>query len=241
MGPPGFSTSKDTTIRIGAIPVRAIARPVNFKVFNRTENREIPFAFLATDGQDGNFSASTFTVRDEIIFIETVGALRNQFTWRVYLVPSSTVQTVNPTNGDQLELKTIKPFTAQDVYEFQIDPSLNMARVDVDSAKSSLDKIKVVPNPYIVTNIVEPRPTTARPQQSRQLHFNHLPSKCTIYIYTVSGQLVNKLDVNNRNDDGTYVWNMLTKDNLELSYGIYLFVVDAPGVGVKKGKFAVIK
>jgi hypothetical protein len=241
MGPPGFSTSKDTTIRIGAIPVRAIARQVNFKVFNRTENREIPFAFLATDGQDGNFSASTFTVRDEIIFIETVGALRNQFTWRVYLVPSSTVQTVNPTNGDQLELKTIKPFTAQDVYEFQIDPSLNMARVDVDSAKSSLDKIKVVPNPYIVTNIVEPRPTTARPQQSRQLHFNHLPSKCTIYIYTVSGQLVNKLDVNNRNDDGTYVWNMLTKDNLELSYGIYLFVVDAPGVGVKKGKFAVIK
>jgi hypothetical protein len=57
----------------------------------------------------------------------------------------------------------------------------------------------------------------------------------------VSGQLVNKLEVNNRNDDGTYIWNMLTKDNLELAYGIYLYVVDAPGIGVRKDKFAVIK
>lgn len=241
MGPPGFGTSKDTTIRIGAIPVRAISRPTNFKVFNRTEDREVPFAFLATDGQDGNFSASSFTVRDEVIIIEDVGTLRNQFTWRVYMVPSTVVQSVNPTSGDRLELKTIKPFTANDVYEFKIDPALNMARVEADSAKNALDKIKVVPNPYVVTNIVEPRPTTAQPQQTRQLHFNHLPAKCTIYIYTVSGHLVNKLDVNNRNDDGTFIWNMLTKDNLELSYGVYLYVVDAPGIGVKKDKFAVIK
>lgn len=241
MGAAGFGASKDTTIRIGAIPVRAISRPTNFKVFNRTENREVPYAFLATDGQDGNFSASSFTVRDEIIFIEDVGNLKNQFTWRVYLVPSNTVQSVNPTSGDALVLKTIKPFTANDIFEFRIDPELNTAKVDADSASNALSKIKVVPNPYVVTNIVEPRPTSIQPQQTRQLHFNHLPAKCTIYIYTVSGQLVNKLDVNNRNDDGTYIWNMLTKDNLELSYGVYLYVVDAPGIGIRKDKFAVIK
>lgn len=241
MGPAGFGASKDTTIRIGAIPVRAPAKPTNFKVFNRTENREIPYAFLDTDKNDGNFSASTFTLRDEIIFIESVGNLRNQFTWRVYMVPSSTTASVNPANADVLTLRTIKPFTANDVFEFKIDPALNVARVESDSAASVLDNIKVVPNPYVVTNIAEPRPTTARPQQSRQLHFNHLPAKCTIYIYTVSGQLVNKLEVNNRNDDGTYIWNMLTKDNLELAYGIYLYVVDAPGIGVRKDKFAVIK
>jgi hypothetical protein len=34
---------------------------------------------------------------------------------------------------------------------------------------------------------------------------------------------------------------MLTKDNLEISYGIYLYHVEAPGVGEKVGKFAVIK
>jgi hypothetical protein len=33
----------------------------------------------------------------------------------------------------------------------------------------------------------------------------------------------------------------LTKDNLAISYGVYIYHVEAPGIGEKIGKFAVIK
>jgi hypothetical protein len=42
-------------------------------------------------------------------------------------------------------------------------------------------------------------------------------------------------------DDGQQEWNMLSKDGQEISYGVYVYHVEAPGVGEKIGKFAVIK
>jgi len=33
----------------------------------------------------------------------------------------------------------------------------------------------------------------------------------------------------------------LTRDNLSVAYGIYIYHIDAPGVGEKVGKFAIIK
>jgi hypothetical protein len=61
----------------------------------------------------------------------------------------------------------------------------------------------------------------------------------------VSGTLVREINIEPSDlagdFGGTYIWNMLTKDNLEISYGIYLYHVEAPGIGEKVGKFAVIK
>jgi len=42
-------------------------------------------------------------------------------------------------------------------------------------------------------------------------------------------------------NDGTEIWDMLTKDSLEISYGIYVYHIDAGEIGEKIGKFAVIK
>ena len=36
-------------------------------------------------------------------------------------------------------------------------------------------------------------------------------------------------------------WDLTTKDNFPLAYGVYLYHVDAPGIGEKLGRFAVIK
>jgi len=52
---------------------------------------------------------------------------------------------------------------------------------------------------------------------------------------------VNEIHHDGVNENGTASWNLLSKDNLEISYGIYLYHVDAPGVGETTGKFAVIK
>jgi hypothetical protein len=36
-------------------------------------------------------------------------------------------------------------------------------------------------------------------------------------------------------------WDLRTKDNLDVAAGLYVFHVDAPGIGTYLGKFAVIK
>jgi len=40
---------------------------------------------------------------------------------------------------------------------------------------------------------------------------------------------------------GMVAWDLRTKDNLDLAPGLYIFHVDAPGVGTHVGKFAVVK
>jgi len=43
-------------------------------------------------------------------------------------------------------------------------------------------------------------------------------------------------------ENGTESWNLLSKDGLEISYGVYLYHVNAHELGVETtGKFAVIK
>ena len=83
-----------------------------------------------------------------------------------------------------------------------------------------------------------------------KLHFTHLPPKCTIRIFNIKGQLINTLEHDASGSgsqeqvpqyNGTLTWNMLSEDNLEISYGIYIYHVDAPGIGEKIGKFVVIK
>ena len=77
--------------------------------------------------------------------------------------------------------------------------------------------------------------------QQRKLLFNHLPAQCTIRIYTISGKLVDVIQVNNPVANGSYHWDMLTKEDNDIGFGVYLYHVDSPGIGTKIGKFAVIK
>ena len=153
----------------------------------------------------------------------------------------------NPANGDTIMVTLNKPFIEGDEFRFIIADE-NLARIDNELAADELDEIKVVPNPYIVTNPYEIAATSTNRQQRRELHFTHLPVPSTLRIFTVSGFLVEEIEITENNVrrvggdfGGTYIWDMLTKDNLEISYGVYLYHVDAPEVGQKTGKFAVIK
>jgi hypothetical protein len=143
----------------------------------------------------------------------------------------------NPKGGDTLTVKLKKPFLSSDVYRF----IAHQDKIDVNQAKSDLSKIQVVPNPYVAAALWETRNPFNSGRGPRLLQFIHLPAKCTIKIFTVSGELVQTLEHNSANSDGTVYWNMLSKDNLGISYGVYVYYIDAPGIGTKTGKFAVIK
>lgn len=103
--------------------------------------------------------------------------------------------------------------------------------IDTKTAQSSLDLIHVVPNPYIS------RASWESVEGERRIEFIHLPDKATIRIYTLAGDLVQKLD---HQGSGTCVWNMLSENGQGISPGLYYYQVESD-VGNKIGKFAVIK
>jgi hypothetical protein len=116
--------------------------------------------------------------------------------------------------------------------------------VDAGLATSQLDAIRVVPNPYVVATSQEPPlpPTITSGRGGRKISFIHLPKNSVVYIYTVRGELVRRLDMpaDQNIDDGAVDWDLRTRENLDVAYGVYLYLVDAPA-GRKMGKLAIIK
>ncbi|MDP3583243.1 MAG: hypothetical protein Q8S39_15005, partial [Ignavibacteria bacterium] len=96
-------------------------------------------------------------------------------------------------------------------------------------------------NPYVASAQWEAKNPYASGRGPRSLHFTHLPSKCTIRIFTINGELVDVIEHDSPFNDGSEEWKMLTKDKLNVAYGIYVYHITAPSVGDKIGKFAIIK
>lgn len=142
-----------------------------------------------------------------------------------------------PEPGDQFIVKTMKPFSALDVLSF----SAMGGDIDIEAPASLLEDISVVPNPYVVTASWEPQHLYDSGRGVRKIDFIHLPPECTISIYTISGKFVNSIEHNSEIWDGAESWNLLSRDGLEIAYGVYIYHVDAPGIGSHVSKFAVIK
>jgi hypothetical protein len=144
---------------------------------------------------------------------------------------------VFPESGDSATIAIIKPFLSSDVFRFVAKKGY----IDKDQAKADLDNIKVVPNPYLANALWEQKNPYSSGRGPRSIHFTHLPSQCTIRIFTVNGYLVKEIQHESILTDGTAEWDLLTKDNLSAAYGVYIYHVDAPGIGTTVGKFAIIK
>ncbi|MDP3684793.1 MAG: hypothetical protein Q8S01_12770, partial [Ignavibacteria bacterium] len=232
-GDVGIGTSKDTAIGFIKFPSKA----VNFKVISLTQNKEIPFAFSEADGNDGKFSIhpTNSNLVDAIYFLEPNKNGKLQFTWQVVL--NKRQGNRNPQTGDSLKIILFKPFLSYDTYTFKMQGST----ISTEKAKSDLSNIRVVPNPYLAAESWEPRNTYSSGRGPREIHFINLPTQCTIRIFNVSGALVKKIDHNALAENGTEIWDVLSDEKFEISYGVYVYHVDAPGVGQKTGTFAIIK
>ena len=95
-----------------------------------------------------------------------------------------------------------------------------------------LSAIKAVPNPFYLFGPYDPV------VGNRQLYFTHLPEECTITIYNLAGDYINRIEKNDASTSMAY-WNVQTENNLPVASGIYIYVVEAPGFGQKIGKMAV--
>ena len=144
---------------------------------------------------------------------------------------------IPPEPGDIFLISINKPFSHKDIYSFTTKRSY----VVPERARSEMERIAVVPNPYVAASEYEIKPNLQSGRGDRLLYFIHLPAICTIRIYTLAGELVQTLEHNSIVEDGSEAWNLLSKDQMDIAYGMYIYHVDAPGVGEHIDKFAVIK
>jgi len=152
---------------------------------------------------------------------------------------SYTDETTYPDDDDVYSLTWKRPFFVSDSIHFTI---LESDSLDEISLANEMDDIKVVPNPYVMTNMMEEAVSNPFLNQRRKLMFTHIPAECTIHIFTVSGVLVDKLEVDNEPENGIVHWDILTREGLEIAAGMYLYHIESNVTGESKmGKFAVIK
>jgi hypothetical protein len=100
----------------------------------------------------------------------------------------------------------------------------------------TLGKVYVVPNPLIVTSGLSGSDPAG--EITDRIQFMGLPKRCTIRIFSYTGQLINTIE-HNRDTYGN-PWYQITRNNQVLASGVYFFVVEDETGARSHGKFVVI-
>jgi len=105
-------------------------------------------------------------------------------------------------------------------------------------AGTSMNQIRVVPNPYIINSDESVRfPGTI---DEDKIAFYNIPGECTIRIYTELGELIYTIE--HTNGSGDAYWNSVTSSSQFVVSGIYIAVVTNNQNGENHiAKFAIIR
>ena len=185
-------------------------------------NKSIPLADGAFDTLDVVISDLNGNNQFDILEDKMLFGIRDQLNkWRLTIFTVKLEQEPQPNDVYFASYK--RPFFIYDSLTYKVLPQ---GEVNKNQIQSNMDKIKVVPNPYVATNIL----------------FTNLPAQCEIKIFTISGVLVDELIVDNASDNGTAFWDLKSDEDLEVAGGMYIYHVKAKDTNAEKiGKFAIIK
>jgi hypothetical protein len=226
-----YPSSKLTSIFGSSAPLREIQTNIEiFEVTDPENPKPLEFGLLDYPSYPGTISHFT------TIFLTTSDS--TQLSWRLVFKDKDQTNTfIPPGEEDTLFIAFYKPFTSGDVFSFSIRKS-SVSNTDM---KLKLDKIRVVPNPYIVSSeFEEPLIYGLRGRGERVMYFTHVPNGAHIRIYSPDGSLVRHLKHEGGLEDGSVIWDLKSREGLDISYGVYFFVVEV-GSHKKTGKIAVIK
>ncbi len=239
-----FPANVDTSVRV-AFGMNQI--PVPFTITNTTTGRRHKFAIIEDNpdlrnGQydHGELIAILSGVTPDTQPIFAGGAWRAS--WTIRFIPPDpilqpNVNAIPPGSGSVFRFRTSKPFADSETITFTV----RGGGIDTDLARVELSDIHVVPNPYVASSIFEPANIYRSGRGDRRIYFVGLPQECTIRIYTVSGQLVQTMKHQGSNDNGQMAWDLVSRDGMNISFGMYIYHVDAGPIGSHVGRFAVIK
>jgi len=246
--PPAFDyeirfTSKGDTSAL----LRKIAP---FEIWNLTQNQLIEWEIYQNAATDSTAALkSNWSSGDEITFREWIDDAW-RMTWRVWLtrnpqfvyverdtiieeyrviVYDTTIVDNAPQVGDAFRLITAKPFHSGDRFCLQTQQVASRL-----ATRDDLSQVKVVPNPYLVSAGWELH------GEDHRIAFTHLPARCEIIIFNVTGEVVAILKHDDLHSGATF-WNLQSHEGMEVASGLYLYVVKTPEGKKKDGKFVVIR
>lgn len=133
-----------------------------------------------------------------------------------------------------------QPVSAFRSFTVDITPDVVGERV-TDITEGDLERVRVVPNPYVIMSTYEQAPNT------RRVLFTHLPPEGNIRIFTATGQFVQEMTwgPENLGSNGDLFWNLRTREDNEVASGLYVYTVTATGPAGKGrqalGKFVIIR
>lgn len=219
------------------------SRSTNFCVYNLTLGRKSAFG-LTEPSSDPSFGrlGTTNNAVERIFIFETLGSDLTTAGTPVALVetvPSTDRAFRSPADGTRYRVKVYKPFTSLDRFSFTV----NTSRIDADAVRAALENVRVVPNPYVVAASWEAAlpPTITSGRGERRIQFQNVPQNATIRIFSVRGELIRELHQDGTIDNGAVDWDVRTREDLEVAYGVYFYHISVPGVGEKTGRIAIIK
>jgi hypothetical protein len=211
----------------------AITKPVPFTAIKLPSGDRVEMLVF-----EENISRDdTLNFLDDVTFLETsvpgrpvgirVPTWAFEFTWDTTLVSPKGYPF---TPGDTLYFRTLKPFVNGDEFTFTAADFSEEVVLD----ENDLSRIKVVPNPYLVSAQWE------QSEYTKKLLFTNLPTECTIKIYTLTGEYINMVEHDNAYDDSE-AWDLTTINRQEVAPGLYVFAVELPDGRKHVGKFAIIR
>jgi len=216
----------------------------NLSIVDSAGNPEIMDIMVVDSNQD-----KVFNMVDDLILVGRTTNGRWEYT--IFTLDFRNLGDASqlPQPNDVYAVRFRRPFMEKDYITFTV----NAERVvDERELKETMKDIKVVPNPYIATNVMEASVINKFLNQGRRLMFTNLPDRCTIKIFTISGILIRELhfpddglvgyggfgDANN----GMLHWDMRSSEGLDIAAGMYIYHVKDQRSGEEKiGKFGVIK
>lgn len=222
----------DSVLQLPSFSTKVVAP---FTIWNVTEN--VPANYLINESNPKTANNGKWDFGEGIILRPTEPSSFAEVSYFLdfKLPKDSTVSPKLPKKGDIYFVRTKKPFLKGDKYTFQTTP----VEFKGAEAKPQLNDVYVVPNPWVAYDIAEEPGRTSGKRGDKVIQFRNLPPKCTVRIYTITGELVQTIE----KDDMTNMvsWDLLSFEGQRVAYGVYIFHVDAPGVGEKIGRFALIK
>lgn len=133
-------------------------------------------------------------------------------------------------DGQKLVIYKANPNITSDRFTFKVKKPED---TDGQVVAKTLDNVKTVPNPYYCFYQEEVD------QFDRIVKFINLPPvPMKIRIFNVAGDLVRTMD---RTDiyNAEFVWDLKTDKGLWVASGVYVWLIEAEGLGTKYGKMAI--
>ncbi|MBN2281153.1 MAG: hypothetical protein JXQ65_11275 [Candidatus Marinimicrobia bacterium] len=128
--------------------------------------------------------------------------------------------------------------------------SFNVISPSNPEATDNLDRVKVVPNPYIGSARWNNSTPSSNSPWEHRLQFTNLPGDAEVKIFTLDGDYIASVYANetvilgedfNVATASVAEWDLMTRNNQEAAPGIYLFVIDSKSLGSTTGKFVIVR